>query len=48
MADAGPRHVLSVFSTFGVGGPQVRFCKVLAALGEGVVECFMRIAAIRG
>ena len=35
MADARPRHVLSVFSTFGVGGPQVRFCKVLAALGEG-------------
>jgi len=33
--DAGERHILSIFSTFSVGGPQVRFCRVVAALGAG-------------
>jgi glycosyltransferase involved in cell wall biosynthesis len=49
------RHMLSVFSTFAVGGPQVRFCNLVAALGDefshsifamdGAYECAERLPA---
>jgi glycosyltransferase involved in cell wall biosynthesis len=36
VGEAARRHVLAVFSTFAVGGPQVRFCRLVAALGDTV------------
>lgn len=33
-AERPPVHILHVFSTFAVGGPQVRFCQLTEALGD--------------
>lgn len=54
MREGGPPLVLSVFSTFGVGGPQVRFVTVANRLGtafrhaiiamDGALDCAQRLA----
>ena len=54
MTGGGPPLVLSVFSTFGVGGPQVRFVTVANRLGtafrhaiiamDGALDCAQRLA----
>ncbi|WP_198372364.1 glycosyltransferase family 4 protein [Roseomonas rosulenta] len=53
MTEPAPRHVLAVFSTFAVGGPQVRFCSLVEALGpacrysiismDGAFDCAARL-----
>ena len=49
-----PRRLLHIFSTFAVGGPQVRFCAIANSLGggyrhtilamDGDFDCASRIA----
>src|SRR5205085_5990489 len=50
----GPRRLLHVFSTFAIGGPQIRFCTIANSLGacyhhtilamDGDFDCASRIA----